>query len=108
MDYAIVFLLGVAVAFVPAAVWAAAQRRPAAVQAAAAQPPAPIIVLPPALQPVTHNYTYTEIYNDNRRIVAEQPPAQPVPLFGPTRPQLPVQQRERKFKIVGEREEWSE
>lgn len=106
MDYVIGFLLGVAVAFVPAAVWAAAQRRPAAVQAAAAQPPAPIIVLPPAPQPVTNNYTYNEIYNDNRRQTVEQPAAQPVPLFGPNRPQLEARQSERRFKVVGEREEW--
>ncbi len=102
MEYVIVFLLGVAVAFVPAAAWAAAQRRPAAVQAAPAQPPAPIIVLPPAPQPVTNNYTYTEIYNDNRRIVADQPSAQLVP----SQPQPPARQGERRFKVVGEREEW--
>jgi hypothetical protein len=90
-----------AVMFMPAWLWAAAQRRPAAHQAAPTQPPAPIIVMPPAPQPVTNNYTY----NDNRYIVADQPAAQVAPLFGPNRPQLPAQ-RERVFKIVGEREEW--
>ena len=106
MDYVIVFLLGVAVALVPAALWAAAQHRPAAAPVAPAQPPAPIIVMPPAPQPITNNYTYNEIYNDNRRVEVAQTQPEPVPLFGPYRPQLPAQQRERRFKIAGEREEW--
>ena len=101
MEYIIGFLFGVAVTLAPAAVYAASQHRPAAAPAAPAQPPAPIIVMPPAPQPVTNNYTY----NDNRRIVADTSTMQHAPLFGPTRPQLPAQ-RGRVFKVVGEREEW--
>lgn len=108
MDYVIVFLLGVAIAIVPAALWAASQRRPAAAPAAQPQEHGPIIVLPPQPQPVTNNYTYNEIYNDNRRIEVPQSQPEPVPLFGPYRPQPPAQQGGRVFKVVGEREEWGE
>jgi hypothetical protein len=105
MDYVIVFLLGVAVTIAPAVVYAASQRRPAAAPATQAQEHGPIIVLPPAPQPINHNYTYTEIYNDNRRI--EMPQTQQRTTNGP--PLLSTQQqlaqRDRVFKVVGEREE---
>ncbi len=107
MDYVLVFLLGVTVAFVPAALWAAAQRRPAAATTASpAQPPAPIIVLPPAPQPVTHNYT--EIYNDNRRVVMGDTPATAQLVTEQLSLAQYQPQRERRFKVVGERAEWPE
>jgi len=105
MDYVIVFLLGVAIACMSAALWAASKRRPAAAPAAPAQDHGPIIILPPAPQPVTNNYTYNEIYNDNRRVEVPHAQTEPVPLFGPYRPQLATQQGGRVFKVVGEREE---
>lgn len=104
MDYVIVFLLGVAITIVPAALWAASQRRPAAAPAAQAQPLAPIIVLPPAPQPINNNYTYNEIYNDNRRVVMD--PAQRTTNGPPLLSTQQLAQRERVFKVVGEREEW--
>jgi hypothetical protein len=109
MDYVIVFLLGVAVTIAPAVVYAFSQRRPAAAPAAPVQENGPIIILPPAPQPVTHNYTHTEIYNDNRRI--EMPQTQQRTTNGP--PLLSTQQQMaqyqgrqdgRVFKVVGERE----
>lgn len=103
MDYVIVFLLGVAVALVPAALWAAAQHRPAAAPVAPAQPPAPIIVMPPAPQPVTNNYTY----NDNRQMTIATTPDGGLPLIADRQREIQVaQQRERVFKVVGKREEW--
>lgn len=106
MDYVIVFLLGVAVTIAPAALWAASQRRPAAAPAAKPQEHGPIIILPPQPQPVTNNYTYNEIYNDNRQVVAV--PTQQRTTNGPPLLSTPQQlaQRDRVFKVVGEREEW--
>ncbi len=106
MDYVLVFLLGIACAVVPAALYAASQRRPAAAPAAPAQPPAPIIVLPPAPQPVTNNYTYTEIHNDNRRVTFDPTATSGMPLLATRERELAAQRGERRFKVVGEQEEW--
>jgi hypothetical protein len=98
------------VAFVPSVLWAASQRRPAsAATASQAQPAAPIIIMPPQPQPVTNNYTYTEIYNDNRRVVAPQPPASARQQLTAQPPPVPYRGRQdgRVFKVVGEMEEWN-
>ena len=105
MDYVIVFLLGVAMTIVPAALWASSKLRPAAATPASpAQPPAPVIVLQsaPQPQPITNNYTY----NDNRRVVMDQAPAyQPLVTEQLSLAQYQPQ-RTRRYKVVGEREEW--
>lgn len=98
MDYVLVFMLGMAVATAPAWIWAASKRRPAAAAAVQASENAPIIILPPAPQPVVNNYSYTENYYDNRRVEAQLPPVYtsegPQPLT-------------RRFRAIGgEQEEW--
>ena len=97
MDYVLVFLLGMAVMFIPAALWAASKRRPAAATVSQAQEHGPIIILPPASQPVTHNYTNN--YYDNRRVVAPQSLSNEQPQLVA---QQPLVRAQRVFKVVGE------
>lgn len=102
MDYAIVFLLGVACVIVPSALVVAARQRPTPAPIAPREPPAPLLVLPPA-QHTTYNYY------DNRSVTIQAPP-RPVQLQRTTNgpPLLPQSQPPRRFRVVGEREEWPE
>lgn len=100
MDYVLVFMLGMAVATAPAWIWAASKRRPAAAATASeALEAAPIIVLPPAPQAITNNYSYTENYYDNRRVDAKLPPVYT------SEAQQPLARRDRRV-VRAEQEEW--